>query len=125
MQNKNKLEVNEYRPYKVMPNDILYVFRNDYNGKPYYRIKLTKRFKKELIIGYKNLKFAEGIEIPDKTYIIAKDFHEDWYPKDKYNTIFTLFIKEFDIIETKERINARNFSEYEKAMKQNDDYVQY
>ena len=86
--------------YKIMAGKEYMVFRTENAGRVYYKIQVSKKnFDGTKEVGYKNIKFKRGIELEDRTIIIPKAGFEDFYNKDKYTTIFTLFITEFDIVQ--------------------------
>lgn len=86
--------------YKIIAGREYTVQRQDYNGKTFYSIALQKKdLDGTVVFGKKTVRFKKDVELQDKTKIkILKGF-EDFYQKDKYNTIFTLFITEFEITE--------------------------
>lgn len=85
--------------YKIMAGKEYMVFRTENAGRVYYKIQISKKnFDGTKEVGYKNIKFKRGIELEDRTIIIPKAGFEDFYNKDKYTTIFTLVITDFDIV---------------------------
>lgn len=71
------------------------VFRNDYQGKAYYKIKLAKKDEQgNWINGYINCRFKKDVELQDKSHIEIKEAWLDFYIKDK-NTVPIIFINDF------------------------------
>lgn len=85
--------------YKIMADKEYMVFRSETAGKVFYKIQVSKKnYDGTKEVGYKNIKFKRGVELEDRTIIIPKAGFEDFYNKDKYTTIFTLVITDFDIV---------------------------
>lgn len=75
------------------------IFRNDYNGRTYYTIGLSKKrqdgtYEK----GYMPCRFRKGVEIPNMTKIMITKAWMDFYTKDK-KTFPQVFISEFEYID--------------------------
>lgn len=96
------MEEEQKRHYKVEAGDVVTVKRQDYGQYTFYKVSLQQKMydgtKKYFD---KNIAFAKGVDIPDKTQIRIKDFFETIRenPKDAYNPIFGLFIKEYEVVE--------------------------
>lgn len=92
-------EVECSRPYKIMVGDVVTIIRSDFKGYTFYKIKFFKRSADGMgVEGYKNVKFPKGVDIDNGTKIRIIDMFEDFYNKDKFTTIWTLFIQEFEIV---------------------------
>lgn len=86
--------------YKIIAGREYTVQRQDYNGKTYYKIPVKKNHQDGTEeFGLKQVRFKKDVELQDKTKIKILNGFEDFYQKDKYNTIFTLVITEFEITE--------------------------
>lgn len=104
--------------YFIEPNKAYEVYRNDYNGRAYYKIKVeTTNANKERIEGYKNISFSEDIDIEDGTLIIIKSAFESFYFKrtDKYNPVFILVVTDFDYATPKnmEQYTPNDFDDFD------------
>lgn len=85
------------------------IFRKDFNGKPIYKIGLSKKdVNGNYINGYMLCSFKKGTDIPDKSFINIKSGWIDFYLKDK-ETIPFIFINEFELLEE----NKKEISVYE------------
>jgi hypothetical protein len=99
----------EKRPYKIMLGDVVTVARNDYNGHTFYKIYFRKKVQDETTIeGTKNIRFKGDVDIEDGTKIRILDMFEDFYNKDRFNTIWTLVIMDYEIVETEKAIEEYN-----------------
>lgn len=106
-------EQNPTLNYKIMPGKEYMVFRSEYNGKVFYKIQLQKKnYDDTKEIAYKTIRFKNDVDLPDRTIIIPKAGFEDFYNKDKYTTIFTLFITDFDIKENEEVNKSEAIANY-------------
>ena len=77
------------------------IFRNDYNGKTYYKLKLVKKDEQgNWLNGYINCRFKKDVVLEDKTHVEIKDAWLDFYVKDK-NTVPFIFINDFTIADVK------------------------
>ena len=92
------MENNKKIVYMFNIGDVVKVERNDYQDMVFYKIKVSKESQNgKEIIGYKNIRFADPkTDIPSGTRIKLLDIEEDFYQKDKYTTIFTLKINEYE-----------------------------
>ena len=105
--------------YKIMADKEYMVFRSETNGKVFYKIQVSKKnFDGTKEVGYKNIKFKRGIELQDRTIIIPRAGFEDFYNKDKYTTIFTLFITDFDIVQNPVVDTANAINNYNNQISQ-------
>ena len=86
---------------KVVSNREEVVYRNDYNGKALYSIKISKKDEQgNWVNGFINCRFKKGVDIKNKTSIEIKDALLDFYNKDKTTNLY-LFINEYIIIDKK------------------------
>ena len=106
-------------PYKIMPNDEIMVWRSEYGNNIFYKTQIVKtNYDKTKTKFYKNLRFAKGTDIPNGTLIKVIDMFEDVRENkaDKYNPIWELFIKSYEIIESKEYDKSSAIEEYNNAV---------
>ena len=85
------------RPFKIMIGDTVNVERNDFNGMIFYKVKVSKNNNGTKLYGYKPVRFKKDVSLENGTRIIIKDMFEDFYNKDRFNTVFSLFITDFEI----------------------------
>ena len=77
------------------------VFRNDYNGKIFYSIGISKKKQDgSYENGYINVRFKKDVELENQTKIKINKAWLDFYCKDR-KTFPYIFISEFDIVEEK------------------------
>ena len=113
---KEEKEQRPKRPYKIMLGDIVTVYRNDYNGKTFYKLVCNKKlYDNTTIVGNKPIRFKAGVDLPHGTRIRILDMFEDFYNKDLYNTIWSLFINEFEIVDEKD-----SFEQYSQTLQFNE-----
>lgn len=99
-------EEREFRPYKIMPNDCVYVRRNDVvssDGVPYtfYYINIPVKKKGKAIQFKKEIQFKEEVSLLDNTKIRLINFSEKvrMDKQMKYYPVWGLFINEFEVID--------------------------
>lgn len=96
---------NNYIIHKVR-NDYNYiVYRNEYNEKVFYKIRIEQTLSDEQkLIGYVQVKFSGDIDIPNKTKIkINKAIENFYFAKNDvkhYNPIFYYQINDFEVIDS-------------------------
>ncbi len=82
---------------KVISDRHEVIYRNDYEGKAYYKIKLAKKDENgNWQNGYMTCRFRKDVELQDKSHIEIKDAWLDFYLKDK-NTVPYIFINDFEL----------------------------
>lgn len=111
------------RHYKVEAGDELFIFRSEYNGSTFYKVCIVKtNFDKTKEKFYKNVRFKKDVSVPDRTKIRINDFFEDVYARanDKYNANWTLFITDFDILESSEQVAKDALEEYNSKLNSDD-----
>jgi len=87
---------------EVISNRKEKIYRNDFNGKPMYKIGLSKKDKNgNYINGYMLCSFKKDTDIPNKSYINIKQAWVDFYLKDK-ETVPFIFINDFELIKEEE-----------------------
>ena len=73
------------------------IFKNEYQGKIFYNIGLSKKDRNGIsIYGNMSCQFRKGVEVPNKTKIMIKSAWLDFYLKDKETKPY-IFINEFTI----------------------------
>lgn len=86
---------------EIISNRDEMIFRNDYNGKPFYSIGLVKKDKAgNYENGYINVRFKKDVELENQTKIKIKKAWIDFYCKDR-KTFPYIFVSEFDPVEEK------------------------
>lgn len=93
------------------------IFRKDFNGKPVYKIGLSKKdINGNYINGYMLCSFKKGTDIPDKSFINIKNGWVDFYLKDK-ETIPFIFINDYEIVKDVEvfKVESRKAEDYDDA----------
>ena len=88
------------------------VFRNDYQGKAYYKIKLVKKDEQgNWLNGYINCRFKKDVVLQDKTHIEIKDAWLDFYVKDKITYPY-IFINDFENVSIEKKEEKDPFEEF-------------
>lgn len=73
------------------------IFRNDYEGKTYYKVGLSKKdMNGGYINGYITIRFKKDVVLSDQTKIYIKHAWLDFYLKDK-QTIPYIFCSAFEL----------------------------
>lgn len=97
-ENKN----NDYILHKINLGYNYTVYRKEYSGKTSYIIQISQKNMDGTIAdkAYVKVMFPKGTDLPDGTKIKIKKAVENFYLKDgnKFNPVFTYYIKEFDLI---------------------------
>lgn len=100
--NSNQNENKPRRRYKIEVGDELMVYKNEFNGKAFYKVLLKKKMIDDSVeYFYKRIKFKKEVKLDNKTRIRVLDFFEDVDPnkKNKYEPFWTIFITKFDVLE--------------------------
>lgn len=80
------------------------IFRKDFNGKPIYKIGLSKKNQDgNYTNGYMLCSFKKGTDIPDKSFIMIKSAWLDFYLKEK-ETVPYIFINDYEVIEDNKQV---------------------
>lgn len=80
------------------------IFRKDFNGKPVYKIGLSKKNQDgSYTNGYMLCSFKKGTDISDKSFIMIKSAWLDFYLKEK-ETIPYIFINDYEVIEDNKEV---------------------
>lgn len=87
---------------KVISDRHEVVYKNEYQGKAYYKIKLAKKDENgNWQNGYVSCRFKKDVELKDKSHIEIKDAWLDFYLKDKITYPY-IFINEFEVTDSKQ-----------------------
>lgn len=87
------------------------VFRNDYNGKVFYSMGLSKKKQDgNYENGYITAQFKKDTQLNNRTKIKIKKAWLDFYIKDK-KTIPYIFINDFDVV-GEEKIETNSYEEF-------------
>lgn len=79
------------------------IYKNEYQGKTYYKIKLAKKDEQDnWQNGYINCRFKKDVELNNKSHIKIKDAWVDFYLKDKVTYPY-IFINDFEVTDNKEQ----------------------
>lgn len=92
------------------------IFRNDYEGRAYYKIGLSKKDENgNYINGYMDCRFKSGTDLPNNTKIEIKKAWIGFGVKDK-KTYPHIFISEFNVVSEvlKEEKKSDPFEEFGK-----------
>ena len=114
----------DFIDYKLKPDKEYMVFKTEFKGIPYYKIQITRKDANGNVIkGYKPIRLRKGMELQDRSIIKIKKAFEDFYVKG-YETIFTLFIYEYELCKNTqlEQENALNEFQNNLATSQFEDF---
>lgn len=76
------------------------IFKNEYQGKVFYKIGLSKKDKNNNYVnGYMLVQFKNGIELENKTKIYIKKSWLSFYLNKDGNTVPYIFISEFETLQ--------------------------
>lgn len=102
-----------YIDYKIKPGKEYNIERQDYNGKAFYKISISKKNKDGTkYYAKKNVFFKEGVELENNTRIKIKKAFEDFWNKDKFTPIFSVFITDFEIISRPEDVINNAYDDF-------------
>ena len=98
---------------EIISNKEEMVFKNEYNGKVFYSIGISKKNQDgKYENGYINVRFKKDVELDNQTKIKIKKAWIDFYCKDR-KTFPYIFVSEFDPVEEKEDV----FEQFGKSIK--------
>lgn len=112
MENNEEKKFIEDKHYKVKCGNEYYVRKKTIESGDLvisnYYIVCKKRIDGRDVSFPKKVRFRSGVELKDNTKIVIKDFFEDVMEnkKDKFNPIWHIFIKDFEIIEEPDDMNG-------------------
>ena len=102
--------------YKIVAGKEYTIKRQEYNGSVFYKIPVYKTHQDNTTQeGLKNVRFEGGADLIDKTRIKIISAFEDFYQKDKFNTIFTLVIRKYEITSQPEEVINQAYNEFNSA----------
>lgn len=84
----------------IKTDKTIIVFKNESNGRTYYKVGLSKKDKKEdkIIHGTFNCRFRHDVTLENQQKIKIKEAWLDFYNNDKNVTIPYLFINDFELV---------------------------
>lgn len=86
---------------EIISNKEEMVFKNEYNGKVFYSIGISKKNQDgKYENGYINVRFKKDVELDNQTKIKIKKAWIDFYCKDR-KTFPYIFVSEFEPVEEK------------------------
>lgn len=113
--------------YKIRCGYPYAIIRNDYMGRTYYSIKVTKKNSDGTeTIAYKGVKFKNKekgeVDIKDGTIIIPLKIYEDFYFKNnnKFVPMFTLDIYDWEYAEEENEKTKSAVDDFKNSIKVND-----
>lgn len=87
---------------EIISNKEEIVFKNEYNGKTFYSIGISKKNQDgNYENGYINVRFKKDVELDNQTKIKIKKAWIDFYCKDR-KTFPYIFVSEFELAEEKQ-----------------------
>ena len=114
----------EYKIYhKIEANRKIRVFKSTYNDRNYYRVQITqKNYDNTENKFYINLQFKKGVNLDNETDIIIKEAYENFRvnPKDQYNPIMYLMVKDFEIQERQEQLESQAYEKFQETLNNNE-----
>ena len=115
MEDNNKEKGSDYIIHKINLNYTYTVYRDDRNGKVFYRIPIThKSFDGQILKASYQVRFDGGADIPNGSKIKIKKAHENFYlvnsEKGYPIPVMSMQIHEYEIVENalKEFAEATN-----------------
>jgi len=115
-------ETKEYGFHKLEIGQKIRVFKTTWNDKNYYKFQVVQNnYDKTKSKFYINLQFKKGVEIPNETDIIVKQFVENLRENqnDKYNPIHYYQINGFETCEDKEQETQDAYDEFRENLDNN------
>lgn len=117
--------------YKILCGHKYLVYRSEYGGSIFYKIKITKTSRDNTntkITAYKNVSFAnknKDCNIKNETVIIPTKIMEDFFfsKKDSYNAIWYVVILDWEVVRDEEELLNDAIDNYqtEKRLQVNDE----
>lgn len=115
----------EYEPngYKILCGKIYKVYRTEFGGNVFYKIKISKMARdgtNTKVVAYKNVAFFSktlDCNIKDGTLIMPKKIMEDFFfsKADKYNAIWTVAFLDWEVIKSEEQALQEAIDVYQKT----------
>lgn len=113
----------EYGYHKLEIGQKIRVFKSTYNDQDYYKFQVVqKNYEGSSKKYYIQLQFKKGVELPNETDIIVKQFMENLRDnkKDPYNPIHYYQINGFEKIENKEQQIKEAYDEFRANLNENE-----
>lgn len=115
-------ETKEYGFHKLEVGQKIRVFKTTWNDQNYYKFQVTQNnYDKTKSKFYINLQFKKGVDLPNETDIIVKQFVENLRENknDKYNPIHYYQINGFETCEDKEQETQDAYDEFRENLDNN------
>lgn len=116
-------EQKEYGFHKLEVGQKIRVFKSTWNDQNYYRFQVTQNnYDKTKSKFYINLQFKKGVDLPNETDIIVKQFVENLRENksDKYNPIHYYQINGFETCENEEQVIQNAYDEFRENLDENE-----
>ena len=113
----------EYGYHKLEIGQKIRVFKTTYNDQNYYKFQTTQtNYDGTKSKFYINLQFKKGVDLPNESDIIVKQFVENMRENknDKYNPIHYYQINGFEKIESKEQQIKDAYDEFRANLDENE-----
>ena len=111
---EEEVKENKQRSYRIMIGDIVTIRREEFGSKVYYKINLSKKNQDNTTTEVKKpIKFRNGVDLKDNTRIRLIKFFEDFYLKNRYDAIFSLFCTEFETQEENTNKKEEALTQYQ------------
>lgn len=116
-------ETKEYGFHKLEVGQKIRVFKTTWNDQNYYKFQVTQNnYDKTKSKFYINLQFKKGVDLPNETDIIVKQFVENLRENknDKYNPIHYYQINDFETCENQEQAVQDAYDEFRENLDENE-----
>lgn len=116
-------ETKEYGFHKLEVGQKIRVFKTTWNDQNYYKFQVTQNnYDKTKSKFYINLQFKKGVDLPNETDIIVKQFVENLRENknDKYNPIHYYQINDFETCENQEQMVQDAYDEFRENLDENE-----
>lgn len=116
-------EQKEYGFHKLEVNQKIRVFKTTWNDQNYYKFLVTqKNYDGTSSKFYINLQFKKGVDLPNESDIIVKQFVENLRENkaDKYNPIHYYQINKYELCENEEQIVQNAYDEFRDNLDNNE-----
>ena len=115
-------ETKEYGFHKLEVGQKIRVFKTTWNDQNYYKFQVTQNnYDKTKSKFYINLQFKKGVDLPNETDIIVKQFVENLRENknDKYNPIHYYQINNFELLESQEQAIQNAYDDFRDNLNEN------
>lgn len=84
----------------IKTDKIFTIFKNESNGKIYYKLNMSKKDRKEdkTIYGTINCRFKKDVNLDNKQKIKIKEAWLDFYNNNNNVTVSYVFINDFELV---------------------------